>query len=321
MAQILADDTNARDRARARPRRRRPRCRAPIVDCYSEFLPTSAWVGLLGDRTMNFRLTARDDHPNGGGIGSAATKVTVAPLAGPFRVTSRRSPRRSTRSRRRPSPGTSPAPTQPPVNASQVKISLSTDGGMTYPYVLATAVPNDGSARVVLPNVTAAAARIKVEAVGNVFFDISHQSFAIVPAPTTTVGGTVAPTLSLSLTGAAPTFGTFTPGVTSDYNASGTATVTSTAGDAALSVSDPDTSHPGHLVNGGFFLPSALQAGANLGPLGTVSNTPLTVLTYNAPVSSDSVALNFRQHIERTDALRTGSYSKTLTFTLSTTTP
>ena len=319
MAQVVADDTDAA--TGTCPTAPATNVPAPIVDCYSEFLPTSAWVGVLGDRTMNFRLTARDYHPNGGGIGSAATKVTIAPLAGPFRVTSATiapsvyalSPQTVTWD----VAGTD----QPPVSASQVKISLSTDGGMTYPYVLATAVPNTGSARVVLPNVTAAAARFKVEAVGNVFFDISHQSFAIVPAPTTTVGGTVAPTLSLSLTGAAPTFGTFTPGVTSDYNASGTATVTSTAGDAALSVSDPDTSHPGHLINGGFFLPSALQAGANLGPLGTVSNTPLTVLTYNAPVSSDSVALNFRQHIERTDALRTGSYSKTLTFTLSTTTP
>ena len=56
-------------------------------DCFSEFLPTSDWVGFLGDRTMNFRLTARDGRPSGGGIGSAATKVTVAPLAGPFRVT------------------------------------------------------------------------------------------------------------------------------------------------------------------------------------------------------------------------------------------
>jgi hypothetical protein len=293
---------------------------ASVVDCYSEFLPTSDWVGVLGDRTMNFRLTARDYHPNGGGIGSAATKVTVAPLAGPFRVTLATiapsvyalSPQTVTWD----VAGTD----QPPVSASQVKISLSTDGGTTYPYVLAGAVPNSGSARVVLPNVTAAAARFKVEAVGNVFFDISHQAFAIVPAPTTTVGGTVPQTLALTL-GTPASFGGFTPGVTKDYDAQSTATVTSSAGDAALSVSDPDTSKPGHLVNGAFSLPSAVQAAANGGALGAVSNTPLTVLTYSGPVSNNSAALSFRQHIGQTDALRTGAYSKTLTFTLSTTTP
>jgi hypothetical protein len=38
-------------------------------------------------------------------------------------------------------------------------------------------------------------------------------------------------------------------------------------------------------------------------------------------VSNGSSAITFRQHIGATDALRTGSYSKTLTFTLSTTEP
>jgi hypothetical protein len=38
-------------------------------------------------------------------------------------------------------------------------------------------------------------------------------------------------------------------------------------------------------------------------------------------VSNDAVTLGFSQLVNQTDALRTGSYSKTLTFTLSTTTP
>jgi hypothetical protein len=38
-------------------------------------------------------------------------------------------------------------------------------------------------------------------------------------------------------------------------------------------------------------------------------------------VSNASVSILFKQLIKRTDPLRTGSYSKTLTFTLSTTTP
>ena len=38
-------------------------------------------------------------------------------------------------------------------------------------------------------------------------------------------------------------------------------------------------------------------------------------------MSNDPVAIAFTQHIGATEPLRTGGYSKTLTFTLSTTTP
>ncbi len=74
-----------------------------------------------------------------------------------------------------------------------------------------------------------------------------------------TVGGTVPATLSLML-GSPATFGSFTPGETRDYATSTTATVISTAGDAALSVTDPSSVATGHLVNGAFSLPQALQA-------------------------------------------------------------
>jgi hypothetical protein len=79
--------------------------------------------------------------------------------------------------------------------------------------------------------------------------------------------------------------------------------VISTAGDAALTVSDP-----GHLMNGTFSLPSALDVS-------------FSKAAWTAPVSNDNVTITFKQHIDAGDALRTGSYSKTLTFTLSTTTP
>jgi beta-glucosidase len=134
------------------------------------------------------------------------------------------------------------------------------------------------------------------------------------------VGGTVPATLALAL-GPGPSFGAFTPGVAHDYTASTTATVTSTAGDAALAVSDPDTAHPGHLVNGTFFLPSALQAKAVGGAFADVGTGPLTLLTWSAPVSNDAETVTFQQHIGANDALRTGTYAKTLTFTLSTTNP
>jgi hypothetical protein len=141
----------------------------------------------------------------------------------------------------------------------------------------------------------------------------------------TTPSGTVAATLALTL-GSAPSFNTFTPGVGKDYTASMAASVISTAGDAALSVADPSATAPGHLVNGAFSLPSALvasasSAGGTSTAGGAVSGSPLSLLTWAGPVSNDAVAVAFKQTIGANDALRTGTYAKTLTFTLSTTTP
>jgi len=140
-----------------------------------------------------------------------------------------------------------------------------------------------------------------------------------------TPGGTVPATLGLTI-GSSGVLGPFTPGVAKDYTSTTTANVISTAGDATLSVTDPSTTAPGHLVNGAFSLPAALKAvatspaGKSAGS-GTVSGAPLALETWNAPVSNDAVQVLFTQSIGATDALRTGSYSKTLTFTLSTTTP
>jgi hypothetical protein len=50
-------------------------------------------------------------------------------------------------------------------------------------------------------------------------------------------------------------------------------------------------------------------------------SAPLTLLTYSAPVGKDTATIDFKQSIAETDDLRRGSYAKTLTFTLSTTTP
>jgi hypothetical protein len=143
----------------------------------------------------------------------------------------------------------------------------------------------------------------------------------------TTAGGSVGATLSLSL-GTAASFGPFTPGITKTYESSTTANVISTAGDATLSVADPSSTATGHLVNGTFSLPQLLQARArNAANTGTAYNnvgssaSPLNLLTYGGPVSNDAVTLGFSQLINSGDALRTGTYSKTLTFTLSTTTP
>ncbi len=141
------------------------------------------------------------------------------------------------------------------------------------------------------------------------------------------VNGSVPATLALSL-GAAPTFPSLVPGVGATYTASTLANVVSSAGDALLSVSDPSSQNTGHLVNGAFFLPQPLQARArNAGTTSPAYNnvgssaSPLNLLSYSAPISNDQVTLEFQQRVNANDALRTGTYSKALTFTLSTTQP
>jgi X-Pro dipeptidyl-peptidase len=116
-----------------------------------------------------------------------------------------------------------------------------------------------------------------------------------------TVGGTVPATLSLAL-GAPASFGGFTPGVDKTYAATTSATVTSTAGDAALSAT------PATLANGAFKLSEPVVV------------TPAKA-SWIGPVSNDAFAIAFSQHVGANEALRTGAYSSTVTFTLSTTAP
>jgi reprolysin-like metallo-peptidase family M12B len=135
-----------------------------------EILPTT-------NRTLNFRVTARDNRAGGGGVNTSDMSVAVTTSSGPFLVTS---------------PNTNvswsgaqtvtwnvASTTAAPVSCANVSILLSTDGGNTFPTTLAASVPNTGSAGIVLPSVSTSLARIKVAAVGNIFFDISNTNFTI----------------------------------------------------------------------------------------------------------------------------------------------
>lgn len=140
------------------------------------------WERLPGvARTMNFRVTARDNFIGGGCMSDDNVVLTVAGTAGPFVVTNPDTPAiwyvGDTRTVSWEVAGTDLAP----VNCAQVRILLSTDGGFTYPYVLADGVPNNGSAEVEVPNQVSATCRVMVQAIGNIFFDISNQNFAIEP--------------------------------------------------------------------------------------------------------------------------------------------
>jgi len=142
-----------------------------------------------------------------------------------------------------------------------------------------------------------------------------------------TVSADVPLVLGLTINGPAM-IGAITPGIAGDYTASVGAVVTSTAGDAALTVSDPDTTNPGKLINGTYALAQPIQVKATnaatpntaFGPV-TGASTPLALLSWPRSVSSDAVTIGFKQSVGANETLRAGNYGKTLTFTLSTTTP
>jgi subtilisin-like proprotein convertase family protein len=169
----------------------------------AERLPTTS-------RTLNFRVTARDNRAGGGGVNAANMTVTVTATAGPFTVTSPNTP--VAWSGPRTVTWNVAGTTNAPVSAATVDLLLSTNGGFDFPHLLAGNVPNDGSQEVILPNVVTTAARIMVRATGNIFFDISDSNFSIaasVPTAFPTLDG-----VRLAAEGCLPTNGVVDAGET-----------------------------------------------------------------------------------------------------------
>ncbi len=130
-------------------------------------------------RTLNFRVMARDNKAGGGGVNEDTVTLTVDGNSGPFLVASPNTSVSLTGGNAQTVTWSVNNTNIAPISAANIKISLSTDGGNTFPTVLAASTTNDGSESVVLPNITTTTARIKVEAVGNIFFDINDTNFSI----------------------------------------------------------------------------------------------------------------------------------------------
>ncbi len=137
-----------------------------------ELLPTYA-------RTMNFRLTARDNRSGGGGVGDDATTVTISEAAGPFLVTAPNTAGSLAQGSMTTVTWDVAATDQAPINCANVDILLSTDGGLTYPTTLAASAVNSGSESVSLPDVSIFEARVQVRCASSIFFDISDVDFGI----------------------------------------------------------------------------------------------------------------------------------------------
>ncbi|HEX6716281.1 MAG TPA: M12 family metallo-peptidase [Pyrinomonadaceae bacterium] len=155
------------------------------IPTFGESLPTTT-------RTMNFKVTVRDNRVTDGAVNSDGMQLNVVSGAGPFTVSQ---PSNSTNWPTNSSQTVTwnvANTDQAPVNCSNVKISLSIDGGFTFPITLANSTPNDGSETVTIPGTPGGNSRIKIEAVGNVFFNISQPFVISGVLPSFSVSGHVA---------------------------------------------------------------------------------------------------------------------------------
>jgi hypothetical protein len=154
------------------------------IATFGESLPTTT-------RTMNFKVTVRDNRSNGGAVNSDDMQLSVSSAAGPFTVNQ---PSNVNTSSSQTVTWNVANTNNAPVSCTTVKISLSTDDGVTFPITLANSTPNDGSETITIPGTPSQVGRVKVDAVGNVFFNIS---------PRFVINGTANST---------PTISTFSPG-------------------------------------------------------------------------------------------------------------
>ena len=152
-----------------------PKLRAVVLnkDTIGELKATYA-------RTLSFRLTVRDNRSDAGGVCYNENSVTVAVVTDSFWVTYPTTTAVTWVTQHQDSvtwevTGTNIAP----ISCAKVAIDLSLDGGYTYPYTLVDSTPNTGSCAITVPNVTSTTARVRVRAIGNIFFAISKANFTI----------------------------------------------------------------------------------------------------------------------------------------------
>jgi len=142
---------------------------------------STTWEKLASvNRSINFKLTVRDNDSRGGQTATDAMSITVDASKGPFVVTSQNTTGISWTA------GSSQTITwdvagtnTSPINTATVNILLSTDGGLTYPTTLASNVPNTGSYPITVPNNPSPYCRVMVEAANNIFFNINQKDFSI----------------------------------------------------------------------------------------------------------------------------------------------
>ncbi len=147
-------------------------------------------------RTMNFRLTVRDNRAGGSANNSDDMIVTVNATAGPFAVSAPNTAVSYVGGSAQTITWAVAGTTANGVNCANVDILISTNGGTSYTTLLA-ATPNDGTEAVTIPNTAGTTNRIMVRGTNHIFYDVSNTNFTITAGSTDTVAP-IAATLSAS---------------------------------------------------------------------------------------------------------------------------
>ncbi|WP_196894819.1 zinc-dependent metalloprotease [Aureivirga marina] len=150
-----------------------------IIGQYAQLPTTPRFMNIRVTVNDNFKLKFNDTIINASGINSDDIQIEVT-NSNPFIVTSQSENYTIYPSNSEQLITWEVGETDiEPINTKFVKISLSTDGGITFPHILSEITENDGSEIITLPNLNTEKARIKVEAIDNIFFNVNKKEFTI----------------------------------------------------------------------------------------------------------------------------------------------
>lgn len=143
---------------------------------------STTWEKLASvGRTHNFVLTVRDNDARGGQTAVDNMTATTIAGAGPFKVTSQTSAVTWEIGAYKTISWDVANTDVAPINTTKVNIKLSLDGGATFPIILASNIPNDGSHDITVPDGTVTnKARILIEGAGNIFYNVNTSDFKII---------------------------------------------------------------------------------------------------------------------------------------------
>lgn len=161
---------------------------------YNDVLNNTLSIGEVypaTDRDLNFRVTVRDNNGTYSEINSDNMLVTVVNTGAPFRFID-------------PAPGLTltggdqfnfswdvAGTNSGAINAQNVRITMSIDGGLTFSEIVVDSTANDGSEELTVPNVPSDQVRFRIEAVGNIFYDITDANVTVVQGTGGGGGGVV----------------------------------------------------------------------------------------------------------------------------------
>lgn len=130
-------------------------------------------------REMNFSLVVRDNNVGGGASERDDMSINVIDTD-PFIITSQNTAVNWDIGTTETITWDTSTTNQAPINCANVKITLSLDEGKTFPITLVESTPNDGSYNTVVPNQLTSSARIMVEGVDHIFYNVNSTNFSII---------------------------------------------------------------------------------------------------------------------------------------------